>query len=301
MKPRYINGPTGRVRVSSGVGLHSIPNHHLAPGSPAHHRPSGSAAFTLLELMISSSLIALILAAAALCLRAAVSGQTMIDTRGDALQTARVAMSLMAADLRAAYPIAHDLEFIGMRRTLDGMAADNVDFATLNYSPRGPEESDVCVTSYYLDRDTETGTLRLLRRRNPVPIVEPDADPLAGGRREEIAEGIRGLRLEYYDGLYWYDEWGDPRGRGRHSKSPLAAANLTGLPEAARITLSVEPDLRARRSRVESGEPEPPLILQTVVRLNLAGMVATGAAGSSGRQESGETDGVMPAASGGVN
>jgi type II secretion system protein J len=258
------------------------PDEQSSPGLQVRGRFSGSFAFTLLELMISSALMALILAGAYLCLRAAVSGQTLIDARGEAVQSARVAMSLMAADLRAAYPLSQDLEFIGMRRTLDGMDADNVDFATLNYSPRGPEESDVCAVSYFLDRNIETGKFRLLRRRNAVPAIEPGADPLAGGTREEIAEGVRGLRLEYYDGLYWYDDWGDPQGRRRQQNSLLGEANLFGMPEAVRITLWLEPDLRTRQTNPEPGESEAPLVFQTVVRLNLAGLAATGPAGSSG-------------------
>jgi hypothetical protein len=231
--------------------------------------------------MLSTALMAMILATVALCLRAAVAGRTMIDSRGDALQSARVAMSLLTADLRAAYPLSQDIEFIGMRRTLDGGDADNIDFATLNHSPHGSEESDVCAVSYFVDREIESGTFTLSRRRNAVPVVEPGADPLRGGTRETIAEGVRGFRLEYYDGLYWHDEWGDPQGRRRPPDSLLAAANLTGMPEAVRITISIKSESRSQPGRSERRESEPPLILQTVVRLNLAGIGATGSAASS--------------------
>jgi type II secretory pathway pseudopilin PulG len=265
-----------------------------SPHPPRAARAAGSSAFTLLELMLSTALMAMILATVALCLRAAVSGRTLIDARGDALQSARVAMSLLTADLRAAYPLSQDMEFIGMRRSLDGRDADNIDFATLNHWPRGPEESDVCAVSYFLDRDIQSGTFQLSRRRNAVPVVEPGADPLGGGTRETISEGIRGFRLEYYDGLDWYDEWGDPRGRRRSSDSLMAPANLAGMPEAVRITISVEPELRHQPDRLERPDPEPPLILQTVVRLNLAGIAAIGPAGTAESRREAEAQPAQP-------
>ncbi len=77
----------------------------------------------------------LILATAYLCLGASLSSQREMQPRLDAIQNARVALALMAADLRAACPLDPSAEFFGMSRNLGELPADNLDFATHNYTP----------------------------------------------------------------------------------------------------------------------------------------------------------------------
>ena len=144
---------------------------------------------------------------------------------------------------------------------------DSLDFATHNYTPRGHGEGDFCAVSVFLDKDPRSGQLSLFRRRNPHITL----DPLSGGSREQIAKGVRGLKLEYSDGYDWYDDWGDTDLRGKRQFSMRLQPNLSGLPEAVRITLWLSPNPRATLSQ-EQGitNNEPPLVFQTVARLNLA-------------------------------
>ncbi len=136
-------------------------------------------------------------------------------------------------------------------------------------------------------------------------------DPLSGGRREELAARVLGLRFEYFDGLDWYDSWGDPTGKA--ATSNREQANLSGMPEAVRITLWVDasPESQRRASgapNVETGERPTerlsaeraealkaavPLVFQTVVRLNLAGAEQSSgsAAGSDQNSPGGATQG----------
>jgi hypothetical protein len=228
--------------------------------------------------MISISVAAIILTAAALCLNAAITSQRMIDPRVDALQTARVAMALISADLRGACPLDKSYAFLGDHRMMGKVVADNIDFATHNYTPKHPNEGDFCETSYFLDKTSATGKLALFRRRNPL-IAQ---DPLSGGKREEIAPGIQGLEFEYYDGLDWYDTWGDMTGK-KQANSNIEHPNLEGMPLAVRITLSFDADPASKKSREEEETvaPEIPtsdaprtnstaLVFQTVVYLELA-------------------------------
>ena len=71
--------------------------------------------FTLIELIISVGLVGVIFVSGFVCLSAGVSSKKLIETRGDATQSARVALALMAADLRMAVPMQGDFEFVGMR------------------------------------------------------------------------------------------------------------------------------------------------------------------------------------------
>ena len=258
------------------------------------HRESG---FTLIELTIGAALMALILTTAYACLSSGVSAQEMLGPRWEATQSARVALAMLTADLRAACPLSKESEFVGMDRTLAGVEADNLDFGTLNHSPRRMGEGDFCQTSYYLDQDRESGELVLWRRRNPRIGV----DPFQGGSREEISRGMRLFKLEYYDGFDWYDAWGDAEGSGKKESSMKLQSNLSGLPEAVRITMVFEPGWKpgtASAGGSEDGDAVPSLrrrsaaggamTYQTVVRLNVS---STGGGGSASGGTSGSSAG----------
>lgn len=257
---------------------------------PARHPAAG---FTLVELVIGAGLMSLILAAAYACLSAGLSAQRLIEPRIDAAQNARVAIDRLAADLRAACILSREAHFLGMDRRLGDIEADNLDFATHHHTPRRAGEGDYCQVSYFLQPDPDTGQFTLWRRRHPAIGI----DPLAGGQREEVATGLRQLKFEYYDGWEWFDTWGDPEGSGKRETSALAPSNLSGLPEAVRITLAFDPGpaRRARNARSDTGPieaprqaasneasaAEPPMVFQTVVRLNLARRPSAASSGST--------------------
>ncbi len=243
------------------------------PGAPAvvwTGQRGTEAGFTLIELMVSMAVMSMILAAAYVCFSSGVSTQRLVESRTDVIQNARVAMGILSADLRSACPLSKEIDFLGMHRMLGTVEADNLDFGTHQYSPRHAGEGDFCEVSYFLTAEPGTGRLSLWRRRNP--MISPN--PLSGGGREEIASGVRGLRFEYYDGLDWYDEWGDVEGHGKADNSLKLRPNLTGMPEAVRITLWFDPDAEpsSSDSPPQSGEEPPPMMFQTVARLNLAPM-----------------------------
>jgi prepilin-type N-terminal cleavage/methylation domain-containing protein len=241
-----------------------------------------SRAFTLIELVISAALMALILTASYMCLSAALAGQKLIEPRAEVIQNARVAMAMISADLRSACPLSKDFDFLGMHRMLDELQADNLDFATHNYIPRRAREADFCAVSYFAEQDGDSGDLDLYRRRNPTIAL----DPLSGGTRELIARGLRGLSFEYYDGWDWYDTWGELNPNKKERKASLPAPNLSGMPEAVRITLWFNPNPRAVSAKKNPDAPdtsEPPLMFETTVRLNLTAASQSGFNGAGGK------------------
>jgi type II secretory pathway pseudopilin PulG len=266
-------------------------------------------AFTLIELVISAALMAMILTATYACLSSALAGQKLLEPRADVTQAARVAMALITADLRAACPLSKDFNFLGMHRTIEDVDADNLDFATHNYKPTRPLEADFCEISYYVAKENDSPDYSLYRRRNP----RIGLDPLQGGSRELIAQGLQGVVFEYYDGFEWYDAWGEinpDKKERKEKKTSLAPANLSGMPEAVRVTLRFDPDPRAGKARwkASAGEyarsqvenPEAPMVFQTTVRLNLAAASqsgfsknSTGSSDQSGAQTPGQ-DGGQP-------
>jgi prepilin-type N-terminal cleavage/methylation domain-containing protein len=262
--------------------------------------------FTLIELVISAALMTMILVSAYFCLSAAFSSQKIIEPRADTIQNARVAMAIMSADLRGACPLSTNYPFLGMHRMVGDRDADNLDFATHNYTPRRSHEGDFCEVSFFVDKDPVSGTFTLWRRRNPTLAF----DPLSGGRREEIARGLLGLKFEYYDGFDWYDTWGDVEGTGKQLTSSRDHPNLFGLPDAVRITLLFDrdPPSRAPPSSATAPSPEtaaspatpnssekdttePPLVFPTVARLNLAHSSERGVSGGSTTRTISDTTG----------
>lgn len=215
------------------------------------------AAFTLIELVISAAVGAMILTGAYLCLSAGLAGQKIIGPRADVLQAARVSLAMISADLRAACPMDKDFAFLGVHRMLEKADADNLDFATHNYTPRHDREGDFCETSYFMEKDKKSGQYSLWRRRNPTLAL----DPLSGGKREEIAPGLQGLKFEYTDGIDWYDTWGQTKEEQEKNHSAKDEPNLSGMPEAVRVTLYFASD---------SSTNAPPLVFQTIARLELA-------------------------------
>jgi prepilin-type N-terminal cleavage/methylation domain-containing protein len=260
------------------------------PSSFAGRRaPLRCAGFTLVEMTIAASLMAIVLMAAYACLQAGLNTQRLLEPRLEAVQAARVALGLLTADLRCACPLSRDVEFVGMNRKISGAEAGNLDFGTLNHTPSKPGEGDFCQTSYFVEPDPATGARVLWRRRNP--RIAPD--PFAGGSREEIAWGVEQLKFEFYDGYEWYDSWGDPQGNrkeGGADKVPGSAStawNLSGMPEAVRITLAVQVGQPVRKPTEpgigeSAGNPEAPMVFQTVVRINVPKSSTTTDSGDGG-------------------
>jgi len=228
-------------------------------------------AFTLVELIVSASLMSMILVSSYICLNAGMHSRKLVQQRSTTIQTGRVAINLIAADLRSATPLSEELEFIGMDRQLGNMEADNIDFATHRYTPTKRSEGDWAEVSYYISQDEKTGQNVLYRRRD----ATPDPEPMMGGSKEEIATGIRGLSFQFYDGFEWFEEWGDAEGKAQFMEFP--DSNMSGMPEAVRIQLALDAEpakpITNALNSVEGTHTNaaPPMIFETIVRLNLAG------------------------------
>lgn len=233
-----------------------------------------SRAFTLVELLITTSIASIVLFSAYLCLRAGLITQKDLESRSNIIQSGRVALDIISADLRSATPLHADFEFIGLSRSIGSKEADNLDFATHHFTPKRPGESDFCEVSYFLDMNEDTGTLSLWRRRDGTR----DPEPLAGGLREELVQDVHGLKLEYYDGFDWYDNWGSTEEKTGEEDDLFYNPNLYGLPEAVRITLTfeVQPkrETNLQQPLINTGETEEEthqlMTFQTIVHLNLA-------------------------------
>ena len=107
--------------------------------------------------------------------------------------------------------------------------------------------------------------------------------------------------------IYWYESWGEVDRRSKAQTSRREHYNLEGMPQAVRITLLFDPNPKtkpvdlsgtaATSAATEESATEPPLVFQTVARLNLA--MALQNASSSGSDTSGQD--ATPGTPGGGN
>lgn len=174
---------------------------------------------------VAAALMAIVLTAAYLCLSAGVAAQRLIDPRIEAVQSARVALGLMTADLRCACPLSKEVSRRHEARPRDVEAA-NTDFGTHNYTPARVGEGDFCQTSYFVDVDPETGGLVLWRRRNPRSWPSTRS-PGAVTRKSRAESGSS--RSSTTTGSSGCDSRGDADGRDRKQTSDRThALNLCG-------------------------------------------------------------------------
>ena len=96
-------------------------------------------------------------------------------------------------------------------------------------------------------------------------------------------QGVVSLKFEYFDGVDWYDSWGNVDPKKTRQSSAREQSNLTGLPEAVRITLLLDSNPKKKQPNTASGEeqPERPFVFETMVRLNLADVVQSAENASS--------------------
>ena len=200
--------------------------------------------FTLVELIVSVTILTLVAGAVLACFQAGSRAWRKTRAHADVCQSARVVLRMMAQDLQGTFRSPHDgtSSFVGLDRQWNGLAADTVDFVAVQAGGARPGQacSDRCEIGYFIDNDPETAARELIRRIDRTP----DDDDLEGGQFQEVGPFVKELNLEYSDGLLWYDEWGPDE----------------GVPALVRIALTVELD-----------GAEHAMAFSTVVYLPMAG------------------------------
>ena len=167
---------------------------------------SGRRGFTLVELLVTSSMLSVLAAAGYVVLTAGVQSSQKVRRVSGMAAHAQRALNAMAADVRTA--VAHgDVRLTALDANYEGAAADTLDFI----APRGgrftddPDAGSRCEIGYYIDNDPDTEAQWLLRRRDD----SLDDDPLEGGAVNLIGPFVSELDLSFFDGLDWVPGWED--------------------------------------------------------------------------------------------
>ena len=179
---------------------------HRGPGADIRNN---KCAFTLIEILIALSILAMMV----VTLYAAFYGTVKIIRLGsvshDTLQYGRLAVETIRRDLMCAFPPLEEKKvFRGINNPEGYHDHDYLDFIAASNMMADPgddrKESDICEVGYFISEDYPEKGL-LVRRFD----LTPDRKPFSGGKVEIVAENIVGINFQYHNGEEWVDSW-DP-------------------------------------------------------------------------------------------
>ena len=204
-----------------------------------------SRGFTLVELIITISMLSILAAAGSAAFSAGMRSAAKTKRYGRMVARGQAALQTIARDIRAA--VAHDkVRLTALDREYEGKDADTIDFIAVqvNSYPTEPDASGRCEIGYYIDNDPATDARWLIRRVDRTL----DDDALEGGIAYAIGPGVTEINLGFYDGMFWTPEWDD----------------LEQLPAAVRIRIVVK-DVDKIHNEVDEDENAPTMVLSTTV------------------------------------
>jgi prepilin-type N-terminal cleavage/methylation domain-containing protein len=241
---------------------------------PSEKVSAGRRAFTLLELLITLTILGLVLAAVYGALVKTLEVREIIEAETTGPREGLALLELMARDFRGAVlpePLgSENAPFHGKAaRNSDGKDADQVVFiasVTSRFAqdarklrgeeiaglgdedPDDPESrevrADICEVSYLLKDDPDhPGRMHLFRRED----FHVDSNPRKGGAYLRLHSRVRGLRLRYYTG--------DEGTTGRDPEENWKASEAKALPVAVEITLTLEVNRAEGEAETDVVEP----------------------------------------------
>lgn len=187
--------------------------------------------FTLLEVMISVAILAMISVLSWQSTTQMMNSQDIANDRDEEIHALRLTFDKFFTDLSQAFLVSQDHKglklssqpaFIGKKESLDFAS-----FSGRRYfaSTVGGDE---CEVGYVLEADEEdAGTYKLMRRQ--VGII--DDKPEEGGKAYPLLESVKQIQFEFYDPKTkeWAPEWNSTQ-VSKHDR----------LPRAVRVTLTME-------------------------------------------------------------
>ncbi len=208
--------------------------------SPRQRKASRERGMTLLELLVSLAILAmmgLLIYGAFDSMNRGIKGEEVRSERGregrDGLL--RISRELTSAFLSMHNPTAINLitrqtAFIGTHSS----PFDRVDFAAFAHRRivRDSRESDQCEVGYSVASDPVIGDKMDLVRREQIPI---DQDPSRGGVVNVLVENVELFSLKYLDAAtgIWQDTWDTTLVNAQYNRLPLEikiAVTLKGRP-----------------------------------------------------------------------
>ncbi|MBK8479980.1 MAG: prepilin-type N-terminal cleavage/methylation domain-containing protein [Proteobacteria bacterium] len=209
-------------------------------------RTRSAEGFTLIEVLLSMAIMAMMAALAWGSFSATARSKTLAERSIGRYQQVRTALNRIARELAMAYLSKNDqsgalhprTRFVGKR----GSKVDELTFSTLAHVRlrENARECDQSVIRYTVAPGPagRAGRQRLLRRESP--RLGSEREPEEDGAAYVVLEDVRTLRFEYYDAQAkeWREEWSTMAADGQPDR----------LPEIVRVVLTVVDERERERT-----------------------------------------------------
>ncbi len=187
--------------------------------------------FTLIEVIISVAILAVMTTSVYMILRNSLEVQEESSARASLAQMGRNAMEIMRSELSQAHLSEHQTEdWKTVFKAEDTDPIDEVYFVAKSHEKRYADvkECDLAEVHYTSESDRDGGAFRTLLHRE-APVI--DDDPERGGTVLAMAHNVRELELRYYDEKKeeWVEEWDSE-----------SSDYVNRLPRAVEIRLELE-------------------------------------------------------------
>jgi len=216
---------------------------------------SSSKGFTLLEVLVASSILSLVLAILYGVFSQTLMSKQIAEERTALSRTARVVLLRIGEDLQASFPFtAENARFVGTTRRTSTFPQASITFLSFMNAQltNVGREGDWSEIAYDLVPDPLAPSLWQLVRR--VRLSSESAQSVSEGEVFPLLSRVQGLRLRFFDGRGWVEEWGQDRTRGR-------------IPQAVEVDLMLAENENRRRQRILQSET---VTFSTLVDLPLA-------------------------------
>lgn len=214
--------------------------------------------FTMIELMISITVLALMMMIAWRVIAGTVATRQTLQQRQEREHEIRVATSVMTRDLTAAYLSANEDQNMTDRRTLfvgkgGGSDVDDLRFSSLAHRVLWSDanESEQTVITYLAESDPEDSSKNnLLRREQRRPSNEPVKQEPA--ELNLLVRDIRRVKFEYYDwrAKEWKENWDSTKQDSERGRLPsrvrvtIELDNPSGVGDPVKYVTQIRPMLQ---------------------------------------------------------
>ena len=185
--------------------------------------PPGQRGLTLMELVLSISIIAVITTISYSVLHGSAQIANEAEARSDLNKMGRNAMRILSRELAQAFISQNQTEYFKtVFKAEDRDPVDEVYFVSKAHEKRyaNRKESNFAEYGYFSDSDWNGGNFRTLVHREATIV---DDEPERGGTVLALSHNLRSLNLRYYDKTKeeWLDEW-DSESSDQMNRAPDA-------------------------------------------------------------------------------
>jgi len=181
--------------------------------------------FTLLEILLALSVLSVILLLLLSAFTGAARVRETLSSRSRGFRQVRLVLDRVGTDLMDAFATsAREESALTLREDqLSGMPAATLAFTAFQLpdGDSGHPPAEIVKIRYFPRIGADGVTLDLHREQSDLPFI---GNKIAS-RESAVADGLRGFRIELYDGTKWVKEW------------PTGEKSKTALPKKAAVTL----------------------------------------------------------------